>query len=620
VEKTLTSRFQKNAEKWGKTDPKHAVLLPYCEDEDLKFCETQAGEPNLVKEGVYYHSQAGALKEAEEWFSRQDLEEVAVLYLYGVGLGYFFDVLKPWLSQKRKRHLVFLEDDLSVIYRLFETGRGSAILKHPKVHLCYFDQVNKIPSLLEVLMNHYLKAKICVGALPYYEKRKIYSEVCLKVLQESVGRNALFDEYLRYGAAFYRNFYQNMRQLADSYLGNNFFGKFKGVPAIICGAGPSLEKNAHLLEELGDRALIFAGGSAMNALNAKGIIPHFGAGIDPNAMQYDRLSTNTAYEVPYFYRNRMFWKAFNFIHGPRLYITGSGGYDVSEYFDQAFGWEEEELDEGHNVINFCVEIATRMGCHPIIFVGVDLAFTEMQAYAEGVVDERGVAEMELFSVETYDEKPILRKDLFDKPVYTLWKWVAESEWISQYAQDHPLIAFLNATEGGIGFPGVRNLDLEETMQRYLHRSYDLFGKVHGETQNSTCPQVTKERVEELMRELATSLRRCLGHLDILMKENLRLQEKVKANEILATPQSGLAVLAETELEEEPAYAHVLEVFSGVSAMLLNYEYRKIKTLPPKKQDAKRLKLNERKLKYVRQAAAFNLALLEDALEGKGIYA
>ena len=47
--------------------------------------------------------------------------------------------------------------------------------------------------------------------------------------------------------------------------------------------------------------------------------PHFAAGIDPNSAQYDRLSTNTAFEVPFFYRNRLFHQAFKTIHGPRLY-------------------------------------------------------------------------------------------------------------------------------------------------------------------------------------------------------------------------------------------------------------------------------------------------------------
>lgn len=580
--------LQKNAQKWAATEPKYAVLLPYCEDDDL----------NLVKE---------ELKDAEEWVASHDLDDVSVLYIYGVGLGFFYDALKGWLKKKRKRHLVFLEDDLSVIYRLFKTKRGGEILKNPKVHLCYFSEVKEIHTKLEVLMNHHLKAKILVGALPFYERERRFDEVQREVVYESVMRNALFDEYLRYGASFYRNFYQNLRKLPGSYMGNRFFGKFKGVPAIICGAGPSLEKNAHLLKELGDRALIFAGGSAMNALNAKGIIPHFGAGVDPNAMQYDRLASNTAYEVPYFYRNRMFWKAFDHIHGPRLYISGAGGYEVSKYFDEAFGIEEEEIDEGHNVVNFCVEIATRMGCSPIIFAGVDLAFTEKQAYASGIVAERN---MENFASENFEDKPIERTDIFGKPIDTLWKWVAESDWTGEYAREHPLITFINATEGGLGFPGVRNLPLAEVSRKFLNRSYDLLGRVHGETQNSACPEVTAQRIEELMSELAASLKRCIEHLNILLEENGKLQ-KVEDPPVL---QTGLAVLAETELEEEPAYRYILEVFSGVSAMLLNYEFRQLK-----KNKKKRLKLNERKLKFVAQAAEFNLVLLEDALTGKNTY-
>src|SRR5690606_32776531 len=101
-----------------------------------------------------------------------------------------------------------------------------------------------------------------------------------------------------------------------------------------------------------------------------------------NPAQYTRLSQNTGYEVPFFYRNRMYHDAFRVIHGSRLYITGSGGYDTAEYFEKKLGIKGgEEIDEGHNVVNFCVEVAHEMGCDPIIFVGMDLAFTGMDTYA-----------------------------------------------------------------------------------------------------------------------------------------------------------------------------------------------------------------------------------------------
>src|SRR5207237_8873071 len=51
--------------------------------------------------------------------------------------------------------------------------------------------------------------------------------------------------------------------------------KFLNIPVLIVGAGPSLEKEAHLIEKF--NGLIFAGGAALNVLTLE---PHFAAGID----------------------------------------------------------------------------------------------------------------------------------------------------------------------------------------------------------------------------------------------------------------------------------------------------------------------------------------------------
>ena len=81
---------------------------------------------------------------------------------------------------------------------------------------------------------------------------------------------------------FFESFYRNIFHLPESYSCNGLAGQFANVPAIICGDRPSLHKNIELLKTLTDRALIFAGNFLLNILNEYGIIPHFGAGVDPN--------------------------------------------------------------------------------------------------------------------------------------------------------------------------------------------------------------------------------------------------------------------------------------------------------------------------------------------------
>lgn len=606
--------FHKNIELWAHTHPKEARLLPYIDLEQNKLLKEKNGALNLeTKEGKFYLEDPE--KEAEDWKKKLSLKNEEILFVYGLGLGYYYLPLQEWLKEKEDRQLIFLEDNLSVIGRFLETELAAAILKDPKVQICYFDDVEDKEGVLENLYWSTMMAKIRVEALDFYSQTKAqkFENLKYKIVYDSAMKNALVDEYLRFGASFYRNFYPNMLDLHRSYWGNSLFGKFQNVPAIICGAGPSLEKQVEELNQFTSKALIFTGGSSLNVLSAHGVLPHFGAGIDPNPAQYVRLSSNMSYEVPFFYRNRMYAEAFQTIRGPRLYISGAGGYDIAEWFEEKFGLKSDFLDEGHNVINFCLEVAFRLGCNPIILVGMDLAFTGMKSYAKGVVDDAAISEKELLSSEEEDSRAILRTDIYGKPIYTLWKWVAESDFIGNFAKTHPELTIINATEGGIGFPGVQNEPFRDAAKRLLKEDFDLKGRVHGEIQNATIPQVTSEKLLEAAEELKASLKRSIEDITILIEETEYLKKQKKLTEPLQV--SGRAALFETELADEVGYKAVLDIFNVVYSRVLNRRLTQIKKAKGARFLKQKLDLQIEKLNFLLNAAKANIALLNYALTG-----
>lgn len=613
--------FQANLQTWAKTCPKQALMLPYINSSALQSCLTEKNEANLKtvidSKKVALHSMKGAAEEATRWFESLPLKGIPLVCIYGVGLGYYYDAIRPWLKKSRKRRVVFLEDDLAVIQKLLGTERGTKILQDPQVQLLYFKDA-KAEEIFEGFYWNFAMTRLAVTSLTSYSKNKptSFEELRHKIAFDASMKNALVDEYMRYGANFYINYYQNILCLDKSYLGNQFFGKFHKVPAIICGAGPSMAKNIHVLKNLLDKAVVFAGGSALNVLNGADFQPHFGAGIDPNPAQYTRLSQNIGYEVPFFYRNRMYHDAFRVIHGGRLYITGSGGYDTAEYFEKKLGIKGgEELDEGHNVVNFCVEVAHAMGCDPIIFVGMDLAFTGMDAYAPGVVEDAKVSQSAILDVEDEDSKAIIKKDIYGQPTYTLWKWVAESEWIGEYAKDHPSITMINCTEGGLGFPGIPNETLKDVSDRLLVRSYELKNRIHGETQNSAFTKITRTKVIRVMKELAKSLKRTMADLAILSEEAKNDIAKIKDG-AKGVVQSGRAALAETDLAEEDGYQYVVGVFNEVFARLLSGDVHEInvRRYSEKQRKIKKLELGRRKFAFLSKVAEVSDGLIDIAFE------
>ncbi len=71
----------------------------------------------------------------------------------------------------------------------------------------------------------------------------------------------------------------------------------------------------------------------------------------------------------------------------------------------------------------------------------------MRAYAPGIVPNSSVKAQAILSNKGIDKAAIVKQDIYGKPIYTLWKWVAESEWLSNFAAEHPETTFVNATEG-----------------------------------------------------------------------------------------------------------------------------------------------------------------------------
>ncbi len=425
------SQFEKNLELFAHSNPKHAI----------RVAEVEPADP------FDYN--------AAEWFKKLSLSGQDILYIFGIDLGQAYLAAKEWLQKNSDRHLVFLEDDPTKIRLFLQQETAREILLSPHAHLFAFSEISEEDPVFNLLGWSFIQQQIFFASLPEYQDRRENDCQMLKqlIFYESANKNEIVEEYMKYGIVYYRNFYHNLMLLHRSFHGNRLFGKFQNVPAIICGAGPSLKKNIHLLHDLKDKALILAGGSALNALCKEEILPHFGAGIDPNPTQYYRMMGHSAKSIPFFYRPRMHYEAFRSLSGPCLYINGAGGYDTAEWIENELGIVDSIVDEGHNVVNFCTDIARELGCNPLIFVGMDLAYSDLKSYAEGVVEDPDVTEEQITGTELFETSAVLREDIHGNQVYTMWKWIAESDWLADFSNEHSELTIINSTEGGIGFQG-----------------------------------------------------------------------------------------------------------------------------------------------------------------------
>ncbi len=621
--------FRKNLKVLQKTHPFLAYQLSMVDPSEVEFCWTQQEEPNLRRsyenKVYYYHSSLGALEEAKEWFQSLDVHAATVIFIYGIGLGYYYEAAKHWLKKHPHHALVFLEEDLSVLHRLCETELGSRLLKDPQTHIIYFRDRQIDKPIFNELSWTYFESPTLISCLKLYAEvnPEGYSQLYHEISYNLIQKKSFVDEYLKCGIAFFRNFYPNILELPHSYLGNGLFNCFSQIPAIICGAGPSLDKNIHLINSLKDRALILAGGSALNALIPKGIIPHFGVAIDPNKAQYSRIAATQPYSIPFFYRNRLFHEALTAIKGPRLYLTGSGGYEITHWFEKELNMIGEDLDEGHNVVNFSLQIARALGCNPIILVGVDLAFTNEEYYANGIIENLNLTKKDLKIDKARDLEPILREDTSGKPVYTLWKWISESEWISEFAQNHPEITVLNATEGGLGFKSVTNLSLQEATEKFLKKPKDKIQSIDQEISKHSLHHISIHHIGKLFHKMSTSLDHCITSFSRMIEENDQLARDIAKGKPFSNDlQNSALSLLESEIEEEIAYQFVLDIFSKVFLHIHHRNFQDLQSpkrrLSHKTRALKQLELKKQRLIFLRDVAQCNREIIQHTLEEKKI--
>lgn len=514
--------------------------------------------------------------QAEEQFSKLEGDQLACIYSFGLGLGHLYLACREWLHANSMRALVFLEDDLRVWRRFLECETAPLILRDPQVHLRVLAQDGKWDGQLAKIATYFSQLPAAIVALPDYERGRPdpWHYLFNRLSELHFSRSLVASQQLNLNTAVYRNFYINFSRMAGAIWGRTLQNRFCKVPAILCGAGPSLDAALPKLRDLQDRALIIGSGSALTALTQAGITPHLGAGLCPEPSEAHRFWHQQGHEVPFLFRSRIDANALFYIHGPHIYLNGcSGAWKTAAWLEQQLGIEGEAIDEGPSVTYLTTQFLHLLGCDPIIYVGLDLALQGERSYSEGVLhgSERPLLEWDR----------VQRRDLNGKMVDTYWKWIWESNLLGLLVGSLPETTVLNASESGIGVPGASPMALDQVTARYLTRSYDISGRLHAELKGGDHPSISQEAVDAALAQVGESLDRVVERIEKLLIVLRRVEARVVRLAIEALGQSlagrgepispnqprpwianGTAALLVREIEEEPAYEAILAPMWG----------------------------------------------------------
>lgn len=369
------------------------------------------------------------------------IEKGEIAFCYGVSEKAFRLFSKRFKKPKTK--LIFIEDCFGSLIEFAEKEEGRKILSHPRVSLHYVKSSFDLEEILKKeLWQHLLETSFLMQTKEHPFLASLFS-----FLREGV--HFTFSDYSDFGQKVLENVLQNLHSLQKLNLLGDLKGAFQGVPAFIVGAGPSLDEDAHLIDR--EKAIVFAGGSAVAALSKKGIKPHFVSTVDKDApksifAQADFSSTAFLFQL------RTNPENVQLAHEPKILAPSNGGYPLEDWITEKLGIYEQPLDFGWNVSTFLAQVAHYLGCGPIILIGQDLAHSSSQSYAEDL------------QVRKENTSFVKVQDRFGKEAMSQRDWVFARDWFCTFAKK-PGVELLNATSKGLGFEGVKEFSsLEEPKQ------------------------------------------------------------------------------------------------------------------------------------------------------------
>jgi hypothetical protein len=163
----------------------------------------------------------------------------------------------------------------------------------------------------------------------------------------------------------------NLHAYAQHRVPRAWAGALAGVPALVCGSGPSLDASGEKLRQFADRGVVLAADSALGALARWGVTADFAVTIDatktpakclaPDCRPPGRLLAATI--SPPTWRETMGDEHVYFVSGNQL----------SEDWLASLGLSKTALTVQGNCGITAVELAIYLGCSPICLFGMDNA-------------------------------------------------------------------------------------------------------------------------------------------------------------------------------------------------------------------------------------------------------
>ncbi|HKL79627.1 MAG TPA: 6-hydroxymethylpterin diphosphokinase MptE-like protein [Mobilitalea sp.] len=384
----------------------------------------------------YLHSNVNVWKEAALLARSWNNKDKTKYIIYGLGLGYH--VYETHLLDTY-RDIEVYESNIHIIRLACAYTDNIKLFQNPQITLVYDPDFTKLAARIDH-MDEATELVIHYPSLETVTNKKLKERMENYFIQQSSVKGQL--------TLLNGNFIRNI--INYSHTVDELLAKFKGRSLYIVAAGPSLDKNFTHLKEIGDKGIILATGTVFKKLVNAGITPDYVLVTDANERVYMQIFGFENSDVPMLFLSTAYY-GFAAKYKGEKYMICQKDFPKAEEF--ARGKELLLFQTGGSVSTTALDLGITFGCKRIIFLGLDLAYTDNFAHASDT--SRRVA-------ADFDN---LRKveDIYGNMIPTSRTLDMYREWIENRIKGIDDIEFIDATEGGARIKGMRIAKLEDVI-------------------------------------------------------------------------------------------------------------------------------------------------------------
>jgi hypothetical protein len=207
-----------------------------------------------------------------------------------------------------------------------------------------------------------------------------------RIVQKAIA-GALANERARrqFAAPYLLNTLRNVPAIARESDAGALVDRYRGMPVVIAGAGPSLNRNLEELRPYRDRAIFIAADTALKPSLAAGLSPDFVVAVDPGVPNARHLTHLPPCDTALVAEASVQSESLDAFVG-RTFLFRVAAHHPWPWLASA-GVETTMLRAWGSVVVTAFDLGVAIGGDPIVFIGADLAYTGGQPYCRGTVYE-----------------------------------------------------------------------------------------------------------------------------------------------------------------------------------------------------------------------------------------